>query len=135
VGQLRAQGADGGGIGGCALVAAVATGMHADVAKLDAAAKPKRVEAAFVFALTWGAGATGGGEDREKFDAFARELLSGATPQVRCAHVKQQFSFSLLQGLACMQGVGCGSLTMWLAGQHVRQRRSSAVTATWSAVR
>ena len=39
-------------------------------------------EAAFVFAATWGIGATGSGDDRRKFDAFARCLFGGGTPQV-----------------------------------------------------
>ena len=50
---------------------------------LDAATKIKWVEAVFLFAVVWGVGATGGLEDRVKFDTFLRELCSGATPIVR----------------------------------------------------
>lgn len=50
---------------------------------LDAATRIKWVEAVFLFAVVWGVGATGGLEDRVKFDRFLRELCSGATPAVR----------------------------------------------------
>jgi dynein heavy chain, axonemal len=49
---------------------------------LDAATKIKWVEAVFVFAVVWAVGATGGSEDRARFDAFFRQLTSGVTPQV-----------------------------------------------------
>lgn len=50
---------------------------------LDAATKIKWVEAVFLFAVVWGVGATGGQEDRVKFDTFLRALAGGVTPLVR----------------------------------------------------
>jgi dynein heavy chain, axonemal len=49
---------------------------------IDAATKIKRVEAAFLFSVVWAVGATGGTEDRDKFNTFFRTLTSGETPEV-----------------------------------------------------
>lgn len=49
---------------------------------LDAATKISWVEAVFVFSVVWAVGATGGTEDRTKFDVFFRTLTGGQTPQV-----------------------------------------------------
>lgn len=49
---------------------------------LDAATKIRWVEAIFVFSVVWAVGATGGSEDRSKFDTFFRTLASGQTPEV-----------------------------------------------------
>jgi dynein heavy chain, axonemal len=56
--------------------------LPAPAAGMDAAVKIKWVEAIFVFAVTWSVGATGGAVSRTAFDAFFRELTSGATPSV-----------------------------------------------------
>lgn len=68
-----------------------------DIEGVSEAARIKRVEAAVVFALVWGVGATGGAECRERFDTLLRALAAGTLPEVRlcaqghaCAHLAHQ---------------------------------------------
>lgn len=63
---------------------------------LDSATKIKWVEAVFVFSVVWAVGATGGAEDRTKFDAFFRTLTSGQTPEVLLSHASVKYRFARL---------------------------------------
>jgi dynein heavy chain, axonemal len=82
-----------GGAGGDAGANGDATGVSGDAVSgttmvpgpahsLDAATKIKWVEAVFVFSVVWAVGATGGSDDRKRFNEFFRTLTSGQTPEV-----------------------------------------------------